>query len=57
MDGLEFFGNSENFVELKWVREGDTVRITYSASEDPNIKEVSVAIQAFDRVGDALQGE
>ncbi len=57
VDGLEFFGNSENFVELKWVREGDTVRITYSASEDPNIKEVSVAIQAFDRVGDALQGE
>mgnify|MGYP003689039707 CR=1 FL=1 len=56
-DAHEFYGNSENFVELKWVRVGDTVRITFSASEDPSLQEVSVAIQAFDRVGDALQGE
>lgn len=54
---VEFFGLSENFVELKWVRVGDSVRISYNTSQDPNIADVSVAIQAFDRIGDTLAGE
>jgi hypothetical protein len=54
---LEFFGGSESFVELKWVRVGDTVRLRYSVAEDPNMKQTSVPILEMDRMGDALQGE